>query len=437
MILDTYGMPHRIYTPKVIADPVYGIVDIHPVLPMVETEEFQSLADKRQLGMSYLVFPSATHTRMAHSFGAYHATNELARRWLELGMVNEPQARALAGYALYHDIGHPAFSHVTEELCDEDNDQVGAKVIARLKQYIESCGIDFNLLMEMARHNNPLYLGVHDKNLGMEKLDYLERDGLYTILSRPAGIDYLRKHVYFIDGELMIDEKVVDNAIEVQNFYLKMYKNVYLRKASVIAQRMMQKMVYALIAEGTITASDLIRLTDSELVGIVKQSPNRTAQTLYGRLRRRELFKEALVIRHQKFASAHQVSGKAVAVFGLDDEAITKLISAPSLTNKNQEALIQLEEEIAGIAGIPPDDVLAVTVFNAWRFVPQDIAIYGEHGRSSLKERYPAHFHDMEEVARSYATFRVCTTEEHRKKISDPGIARRVFDVIAEKANHA
>src|SRR5271170_8087715 len=104
-------------SPKVIADPIYGITDIRQVLPMVETPEFQALGDKRQLGMAYLTFPSATHTRKAHSLGAYHATRELMKGWLELGFVNRREADALAGYALYHDIGHPAFSHVTEPLC--------------------------------------------------------------------------------------------------------------------------------------------------------------------------------------------------------------------------------------------------------------------------------------------------------------------------------
>src|SRR5580704_17085250 len=103
---------------KVIADPIYGIIDIRPVLPMVEAPEFQALGDKRQLGMSYLVFPSATHTRKAHSIGAYHATRQLMEHWLRLGFVNRGEADALAAYALYHDIRHPAFSYVTEPLCE-------------------------------------------------------------------------------------------------------------------------------------------------------------------------------------------------------------------------------------------------------------------------------------------------------------------------------
>src|SRR5271168_3838772 len=158
-------------SPKVIADPIYGIIDVRPVVPMIDTREFQALGDKRQLGMSYLIFPSATHTRKAHSLGAYHATRELTRRWMELGIVNRREADALAGYALFHDIGHPAFSHVTEPLCempvDEKNRQrtgtgkneyakmsmnsaLSLAIIRRRRREIEACGIDFKLLESFA-----------------------------------------------------------------------------------------------------------------------------------------------------------------------------------------------------------------------------------------------------------------------------------------------
>ena len=119
----------------------------------------------------------------------------------------------------------------------------------------------------MARHEDPFADAVSDKNLGMEKLDYLERDGFFTILSRPVGVDYLRQHIYFIDGKLAIDEKAMDNALDVQNYYLKIYKNVYLRKTSAIAQRMVQKMTHHLIIAEELRREELPLLTDSELIG--------------------------------------------------------------------------------------------------------------------------------------------------------------------------
>ncbi len=428
-------------TPKVVADPIYGIIDIRPVLPMVETREFQALGDKRQLGMASLTFPSATHSRKAHSLGAYHATRELADAWIKRGFINEKEADALSGYALYHDIGHPAFSHVTEPLCPPPphatqkmsmNGAWSLEIINRLKTPIERCDIDFKLLREMAAHKNPLFLAVSDKNLGMEKLDYLERDGLFTILSRPVGVDYLRRHIYFVDGSLAIDEKVIDNAIELQNYYLKIYKNVYLRKTSAIAQRMMQKMTHHLITAGDISRNDLIDLTDSELLGIMRFSKDPMVQALYALMRERDLFREAIVIRPKKFARVEMRAGKSITVFGTGDGVIRKLATNPSFRPENQAALEKLEQAIAAAAGLPEASILVSPITSTERFEGKDILIYQGVGKklASLRARFPAHFKNIEEVAESYLAFRICTTEKYRKRLNEPKIARRIFEIV-------
>lgn len=427
--------PSRLSTPKVIADPVYGIFDIRPVLPMVETAEFQALADKRQLGMSYLVYPSATHTRRAHSLGAYHATRELADRWIRLGLITRKEGDALAGYALYHDIGHPAFSHVTEDLTGKTNDALSLEIVKRLRKPIEASGVDFKLLVALAAHKNPLHEAVSDKNLGTEKLDYLERDGLYTILSRPVGIDYLRKHILFVKKRLVVDEKGVDSAIETQNFYLKIYKNVYLRKASVIAQRMLQKMVYHLILAREITTDDLVRLTDSELIGIMRVSQSSLVRTLYGYLKTRDLFRETIAVKHARFLNTENKAGKAIARFGLKEKEMERLICAPKLQPKNQDALKFLEQRIAALAKLPREAILVAPVFYPSRFTPKDVTIYTEGGKfESLKKRYPAHVKSMEETGRAYAAFRVCTLERYRKVLGAPRTARRVFELVMREA---
>lgn len=429
-------------SPKVIADPIYGIIDIRPVLPMVETEEFQTLGDKRQLGMAYLTFPSATHTRKAHSLGSYHATRELVGRWLKRGFVNATQADALSGYALYHDIGHPAFSHVTENLCVQPkgtagmsmNSALSFKFIQKLKVNIQTCGIDFALLERMARHADPLAAAVSDKNLGMEKLDYLERDGFFTILSRPVGVDYLRQHIYFIDGKLAIDEKAIDNALDVQNYYLKIYKNVYLRKTSAIAQRMVQKMTHHLILSKELLREELPLFTDSELIGTFHASKDPFVREIYALLRRRDLFREAVVLRPEKFTYAATSSGKPIATFGVKSTVMRRLAQNPNLHPQNQAGLAIVEDKIAELAGLPPRSVLITPIHGQERFAGQDILIYqGAHKKlASLKKRYPAHFKNIEEVAESYVTFRICTTEKHRKVLSSPKIAKRVFEYLTD-----
>ena len=61
-----------------IHDPIHGTVTITPIMKMIiDTPEFQRLRDLKQLGASYFVFPSATHTRFEHSIGVSHLAGNL------------------------------------------------------------------------------------------------------------------------------------------------------------------------------------------------------------------------------------------------------------------------------------------------------------------------------------------------------------------------
>lgn len=422
---------------KVIPDPISGIVNVGPVLPMVETREFQALAGKCQLGMTYLVFRAATHTRMAHCLGAYHATMKLAERWQVRGFISREAGDALAAYALYHDIGHPAFSHVTEDFCELDDDEMTLKLLReKLADAIAACGIDPARVEALASHQDPLYRAVHDKNVGMEKLDYLERDGFYTILSRPAGIEFLREYIYYIDGTVAIDEKVVDYAIDTQNFYMKMYKGVYLRKSLVIAQRMFHKMVYHLIQWGNLRNWQLYDMTDSELIGLLAASRSPVVRTLYRHLRERDLFREAIVIRPERFVQETRIKDKPISVFGVSPEEMERLTLSPALQKKNHEYIGDLEARIAECAGMPRGSVLVVPVFNPERFRASDIVIYGSDRKlHSLRERRPAHFANMEETARSYTALRICTPPGYRAALSAPATARRVADLLFSESS--
>lgn len=421
-----------IHQPRVITDPICGVIDLGPVLPIIETPEFQALADKRQLGMTSLVFRSATHTRFAHSLGAYQATCALGDRWVLSGFITREERDALAVYALCHDVGHPAFSHTTEDFCRLDDDGMSLELVrGPLRPAIETCGVNFDLVEKLASHENPLSLAVSDKNIGMEKLDYLERDGLFTILSRPPGVEYLRRYIYFVDGQVVIDEKVVEYAIDTQTFYMKMYKGVYFRKSLVIAQRMFHKIVHHLILAGEFSPDDLPGMTDSELLGLMLLSRDPTVREFYGRLRRRELFKEAISVRLRQFAHETRTLNKPIRVVPISQQENDKLVHSESLQKGNHKNLEVLEDEIARRAGLPQGAVLLVPVFNPERFRAQDIIVQGsDEKHHSLRARRPAHFVEMEETARSYSALRICTLEEYRNVLSTPSTANSVVDFI-------
>ena len=74
---------------KEIFDPIHGFISITPLLQrFIDTPEFQRLRDLKQLGATYFVFPSATHTRFEHSLGVCHLVdiilNELKKNQPEL-----------------------------------------------------------------------------------------------------------------------------------------------------------------------------------------------------------------------------------------------------------------------------------------------------------------------------------------------------------------
>ena len=75
-------MEKSIKLSKIINDPVHGFIEVpkKSILPVIDTEVFQRLRRIKQLGLSSLVYPGATHTRFNHALGAMH----LMRQALEV-----------------------------------------------------------------------------------------------------------------------------------------------------------------------------------------------------------------------------------------------------------------------------------------------------------------------------------------------------------------
>ncbi|XP_028195050.1 deoxynucleoside triphosphate triphosphohydrolase SAMHD1 homolog isoform X3 [Glycine soja] len=104
---------------KHIRDNVHGNILLEPIfLSFMDTEQFQRLRDLKQLGLSYMVYPGAVHSRFEHSLGVYwlagKAIDAIKKyQGQELGIEHTDVLTVkLAG--LLHDVGHGPFSHTFE-----------------------------------------------------------------------------------------------------------------------------------------------------------------------------------------------------------------------------------------------------------------------------------------------------------------------------------
>jgi uncharacterized protein len=109
---------------KVFRDPIHGLIRIEKddefLLDLINTPEFQRLRRVKQLGVSWLTYPGAEHSRFAHSLGvlafAQRILSALQRRY-QSGTEHKllaDHSREVKAAALLHDIGHGPFSHVVE-----------------------------------------------------------------------------------------------------------------------------------------------------------------------------------------------------------------------------------------------------------------------------------------------------------------------------------
>jgi hypothetical protein len=104
----------------VILDATHGNLSFEPVcMKFINTPQFQRLRKLKQLGTTFFVFPSATHTRFEHSLGVAHLAEmvclNLQKEQPELDITTRDiLCVKLAG--LCHDLGHGPFSHVFDGL---------------------------------------------------------------------------------------------------------------------------------------------------------------------------------------------------------------------------------------------------------------------------------------------------------------------------------
>ena len=237
-------MDQKRFSPKIINDPVYGFVTIqHPLIyQLLEHPSFQRLRHIKQLGLSYLVYPGANHTRFHHALGAMHLMQESIRTLRMKGVEIAPEEEvAVLAAILLHDIGHGPFSHALEHVLIEG---VSHEHLSSL--LMDSLNIQFGGKLDLAisiftkKYHKVFLSQLISGQLDIDRMDYLNRDSFFTGVSEGViSSDRIIKMLTVHNGQLVVEEKGI---YSVEKFIVArrlMYWQVYLHKTVVAAEFML------------------------------------------------------------------------------------------------------------------------------------------------------------------------------------------------------
>lgn len=242
---------------KIINDPVFGFLSIpnELVYDVLQHPYVQRLNRIRQLGLSYLVYPGALHSRFGHSLGAMHLMQEAIRslRLKDVEITEEEETAAMIAILL-HDIGHGPFSHVLEHTLVDGvtHEDISLLMMQRINEDLavsrQPSAVSKPLDMAIAIFKNeyPKHF-LHQlisSQLDVDRMDYLCRDSFFTgVQEGRVASERLLKMLDVRDDRLVVQVKGI---YSVEKFLVArrlMYWQVYLHKTSVAAEQHLIKIL--------------------------------------------------------------------------------------------------------------------------------------------------------------------------------------------------
>lgn len=233
---------------KIFNDPIYGFITIPNALifELIEHRYFQRLRRISQMGLSYLVYPGAHHTRFHHALGCMHLMQKVVDVLRFKGVViSEDEETALYIAILLHDIGHGPFSHAMEQSIVNG---ISHEMISL--KFMEKLNVEFNgsltLAIEIFKCEYPrkFMCQLISSQLDMDRADYLKRDSFYTgVAEGNINSERIITMLNVKKDELVIEEKGI---YSVEKFLVArrlMYWQVYLHKTSLVAEQLLMRML--------------------------------------------------------------------------------------------------------------------------------------------------------------------------------------------------
>lgn len=233
---------------KIINDPIYGFITLERgiVFDLIEHPFFQRLRRITQLGLSYLVYPGAYHTRFHHALGCMFLMEKAILQIRNKGhKISFEEEEALKIAILLHDIGHGPFSHALENSIANN---ISHEDLSKL--FMERLNKEFDGKLSLAiqifnnKHSKKFLHQLVSSQLDMDRLDYLKRDSFFTgVTEGNIGTERIINMLNVVNDQLVIEEKGI---YSIEKFLIArrlMYWQVYLHKTVVSAENTLIKIL--------------------------------------------------------------------------------------------------------------------------------------------------------------------------------------------------
>lgn len=292
---------------KRIYDPVHHFIELEAAeARLLDTPALQRLRRLRQLGLAYLAFPSAEHSRFGHALGALavgtRAFDELVRHGRQF-FTNDVdisyQRRLVRAALILHDVGHGPFSHACEAVLGVRHEDRTRAILERPEIQAHLADLDVD-----SQHVGDLILGkpqpqfgvlaeiVSGPNLDADRMDYLQRDAYFTgVAGGKYDADQLLSslRIFEVDGRTVmgIDRRGV---VALESFLLArymMFASVYFHHTTRMFERILQQALTELWPDPHALDSidEFLRWDDFRVLNELRDRDTTAARALRERVR--------------------------------------------------------------------------------------------------------------------------------------------------------
>ncbi len=309
-----------------IQDSLHGYIELNSEeAAIVDRPEMQRLRRIQQLGLSSLVYPSATHTRFQHSLGVMHTAGKFADN---LG-INGERKKELRLAGLLHDSGHGPFSHASEVVAERkglSHEDLSCKMIEKMEDRFSA---DTDRVKKIIKGD--LEIGrVVAGDVDADRIDYLQRDAHATgVEYGNIDADTIIRMAQMDSRRVVFKEKAVPALESLLTARFHMMKSVYLHNTCVIAEKMLERALENYVREYNVET--MMKMDDYEAHNKLRDFED--GEGLYTKVSDRRLYKQAL---------------------RLDQDSLTR----EKLEKFSDKSEKEFEEEIAAEAGLETEKVI-------------------------------------------------------------------------------